>query len=115
MVELDVGDKLFHFTYWHGGFRTIRQMQVFTIAKVNKKTYEIKNKFWKIPKSDVGKEYFLSKKKAYQNSLKLHKEAIAKWSDRKDFNLELFRKEVKYLDKKIREPVSITIGGCRNR
>lgn len=104
MTELAVGSILYHQTYWNYGYKpSKRQMQKFTICKINEKTYGIKNVSWKIGKSEIGKKYFISKKDAYKNALILHEQAIIQHRGDSNFNLKVFQKEVKYLKKMIKE------------
>lgn len=100
---IKIGTKLYKLIYWHGGLRpeTKRELQVHTVSKINPKTYGLKGKLWRIAKAEIGIEYFLSKQEAYHKALTLHEEAIIENSGNRDFRLDVFKREVKYLKNKL--------------
>lgn len=99
--ELKEGDKLYTLTYWYSPYdqKSVREMRSVTIEKKNKQSLVLKGLEWKIPATEFESEWFTSKKECYALALQAHQ------SELKDLvqNVKLFRKEVRYIKKKISE------------
>lgn len=101
---LKPGDKLWQLRYWEGhpwknNGRCERQLAHVKIKKVNPKSLTLVYWEWKIKKDEIGFEWFLTKKEAYEHALECHKESLEAPLER----VNDLQKEIKYLERKIKE------------
>lgn len=100
--DLKEGDKLYSLVYWNSPFKETseRQMRQVTVKKVkNRRAYLKGGYWWTVTERMFNSEWFPSKLEAYKFALDEHKEELEKL----EYECNRFRKEVKYLNKKIKE------------
>jgi len=99
--NLKEGDALYRLVYWHG-IGVKRELSKYTIKKVNKKSISFKGVSWKVTEEELNKENWSKQKlKCYEYSLKLHEAELVKLEDKE--MIISFKKEIKYLNRKISE------------
>jgi hypothetical protein len=102
IIDLKEGDKLYSLVYRDRPFsvRNKRQMRQVAVSKVKNKRAYLKGGYqWTITEKMFMTEWFPSKFEAYNNALKKHLDELEDLEE----DVRTFRKEVKYLKRKIKE------------
>ena len=71
-LNLKVGQKLYQVAYWSGRAGSKRRLEYARIKKINPKTVDTGYMYGtRIKKSTIGTDWFLSKKEAIEDTIKL--------------------------------------------
>jgi len=101
--ELKEGDKLYNLSYHNKsffGYEMKREMQTVTIKRIRGITALLKGGYaWGVSKNNYGSDWFDNKLDCYKSAKELHEN---KFEDVKE-NYDAFKKEIKYLEKKIKQ------------
>ena len=97
MENLKIGMKLYARHYWSDGRKC---WSTYIISKINRKSVSMRGYGWNIPKENIGKVYFTSKKKLIKTLIRKHKAAIREiiWEQ-----ITPVKQEIKYLERKLSE------------
>jgi len=99
--DIKEGTELFSLIYWSNPFlNTSREMKRVIIKKNSGNYLKLKNGIgWTISKKEFNNKWFLTKKEAYSHALEKHQIEFVEIKA----NYSTFKREMKYLTKKINE------------
>lgn len=99
LEELKKGDKIYSLVYWSGGKRELRTHIVKSVKRGRIHLYDVE---WTLGNKEFNIDYFPSKLESYKEALTLHERAM----EHHKANFDSVKKEVKYLQRKVKEEVN---------